>query len=135
MNKKGFTLIELIVVIALVASIGTFGAIGLSKVISNSKNERYNEIIQDIKLAGKTYFTIYSEMEDYSYLKNNLYTTGEVIIPISTLKNVLLVDENLKNPKDNTLINGCVVIEYKNSASIEYKVCPYETGCAANVCN
>ena len=35
MNKKGFTLIELIVVIALVASIGTFGAIGLSKVISN----------------------------------------------------------------------------------------------------
>ena len=119
MNKKGFTLIELIVVIALVASIGTFGAIGLSKVISNSKVERYNEMIKDIKASANTYFSIYSNKPEYSYLKDDLYnnTNHKVVISISTLKEALLVDWDLKSPKDNNDVDGCVIIEYKNNSS------------------
>lgn len=130
MNKKGYTLIEIIVVIALVVSIGTFGAIGLSKILSNSKNQRYEEMINDIKMAANTYFSIYSKKNEYSYLNEELYNNGEVIIPISILKDTLLVRENLKNPKDNTLIDGCVIIRYQNN-SIEYKACPYEN-CSCN---
>ena len=125
MNKKGYTLIEIIVVIAIVASVGTIGAIGLSKIISNSKQTRYDEMIEDIKAAGNTYFTIYSEYEEYSNLKSDLYSSGSVVIPIQTLKQALLVDQNQKNPKDNTLVDGCVKIIY-SSGNLNYQVCPYE---------
>lgn len=124
MNKKGYTLIEIIVVIAIVATVGTIGAIGLSKVLSNSKEQRYDEMLDDIKAAANTYFTIYSDKEEYAYLENNLYNNGTLSISIDDLKESLLVDQNLKNPKDNTPINGCVVLTYNNSVS--YKVCPYE---------
>ncbi len=134
MNKKGYTLIEIVVVIAIVAAVGTFGAIGLSKVISNSKEQRYDEMITDIKAAANTYFTIYSEKEEYAYLKNDLYTNGSVTIPISELQDSLLVDQKLKNPKDNESVNGCVVITYDN-IELNYKVCPYEVGCGTNSCN
>ena len=127
MNKKGYTLIELIVVIAIVATIGTFGAIGFSKIINNNKEERYNEMLDDIKASANTYFSIYSEKPEYSNLrlKEQLYSGNKtLIIPISDLKDALLVEQNLKNPKDNKEVNGCVVIT--NYESIVYKVCPYE---------
>ena len=130
MNKKGYTLIEIIVVIALLAAVGTFGAIGLSKVISNTKNQRYNDMIEDIKAAGNTYFTLYSDKDGYEYLKDNLYNSGRVVISISTLQEALLVDQNLKNPKNNQDVNGCVVITY--NTAINYKVCPYEDNCSCS---
>jgi len=130
MNKKGYTLIEIIVVIALIAAIGTFGVVGLSKVISNSKEQRYNEMIDDIKSAGNTYFTVYSEKSGYEYLKNSLYNNGRLVIQISTLKEALLIDENLKNPKNNQDVNGCVVITY--NTELNYKVCPYEDNCSCS---
>ena len=131
MNKKGYTLIEIIVVIVLVATIGTFGAVGLSKVISNSKNQKYDDMIEDLKGAANTYFTIYSEYAEYESLKEDLYEHGSVEISIDNLKAALLVDQNLKNPKDNSLIDGCVIISY-NNAKLNYKVCPYEYNCSCS---
>ena len=101
MNKKGYTLIEIIVVIAIIASIGTIGAIGLSKIISNSKQTRSDDMIEEMKATGNTYFTIYSEYSDYSSIKTDLYNTGTLIIPVQNLKEALLVDQKQKNPKDN----------------------------------
>ena len=124
MNKKGYTLVEIIAVIALVVTIGAVGAVGMSTLISKSKDQRYNDMIADIKAAANTYFSIYSERAEYSYLNENLYGNGSVEIPMSTLKETLLVDEDLKNPKDNQFVSGCVLIEYDNE--ITYKVCPYE---------
>ena len=149
MNKKGYTLVEIIAVIALVVTIGAVGAVGMSTLISKSKDQRYNDMIADIKAAANTYFSICtwfipsrlystgssavimfpdtlfsSERAEYSYLNENLYGNGSVEIPMSTLKETLLVDEDLKNPKDNQFVSGCVLIEYDNE--ITYKVCPYE---------
>ena len=132
MNKKGYTLIEIIVVIAIIATVGTVGAIGLSKIISSSKQTRYDDMINDLQAAGNTYFTIYSEYPEYSYLQN-VYTNGSVDVCISTLKEALLVDQKLKNPKDNTLVDGCVKILY-SSGALNFKVCPYEENCTCT-CN
>ena len=124
MNKKGYTLIEIIVVIAIVASVGTVGAIGLSKIISNSKQTRYDDMIEDIRAAGNTYFTIYSEYPEYFDLKD-AYTGTTKEISIARLKEALLVDQNLKNPKDNVLVDGCVKITL-SSGKLNFSVCPYE---------
>ncbi len=123
MNKKGYTLIEIIVVIALIGAIGTIGAIGLSKIISNSKQTRYDEMIEDIKSAGNTYFTIYSEYSEYSNLKSSLYNSGSVIIPIQTLKEALLVDQKQKNPKDNSDVHGRVVLTYNGTINYQVVLC------------
>lgn len=121
MNKKGYTLIEIIVVIAIIASIGTIGAIGLSKIISNSKQTRYDDMIEDMKAAGNTYFTIYSEYSEYSNLKTDLYNSNTLIIPVQTLKEALLVDQKQKNPKDNSDVHGRVVLTY-SSGKVNYQV-------------
>lgn len=121
MNKKGYTLIEIIVVIAIIATVGTVGAIGLSRIISNSKQTRYSDLERDLKAAGNTYFTIYSEYDEYSYLKEDLYgSKGEVLIPIQTLKEALLVDRNLKNPKDNKPIYGRIRLYMSGGAAEGY---------------
>ena len=124
MNRKGYTLIELIVVIALVSIIGTFGVVGLSKVIANSKNERYVEMIESLKSASNTYIAIYPEKE------KKLYSDAVLIIPIADLQESLLIDKDLKNPKDNSLVTGCVKLTYSNK--INYEVCPYESNCSCN---
>ena len=130
MNKKGYTLIELITVIAIVVAVGTFGAIGITKMISSTKEERYNEMIEDLKTAANTYFSIYSEKPEYSNLglKEKLYTGDKIlIIPISDLKDALLVEQHLKNPKDSKEVDGCVFITYDSlTSTLTYKVCPYE---------
>lgn len=130
MNKKGYTLIELITVIAIVVAVGTFGAIGITKMISNTKEERYNEMIEDLKTAANTYFSIYSEKPEYSNLrlKEQLYTGDKILmIPISDLKDALLVEQHLKNPKDSKEVDGCVLITNDNlPPTLTYKVCPYE---------
>lgn len=123
MNKKGYTLIELIAVIAIIAAVGTFGVVGVSKLISNSKQQRYDEMVEDLKAAGNTYFSIYSEKSEYSYLKERLYSSpNQVKIKIDDLKEALLVDENLKDPKTNELVSGCVIITY-TSGTINYTTC------------
>ncbi len=134
MNKKGYTLIEIIAVIVLVGSIGTFGAIGLAKIISNSKSQRYDDMIEDLKSAGNTYFTIYSEYQDYDYLKTDLYNNGRLVISINDLKSALLVDQNLKNPKTNEAVDGCVVITY-SSGALNYEVYLYKLGSNSTSCN
>ena len=134
MNKKGYTLVELIVVIVIIASIGIYGVISLNKTLEESKNQKYNEMIEYLKDSANTYFTIYSEYEDYSNLKDDLYGNDSLKITIKELKDKLLVDEDLKNPKDNQLIdnNACVIITYDNINSlVDYKVCPYES-CSCN---
>ncbi len=125
MNKKGYTLIEIIVVIAIVATIGTFGAIGLSKILSNTKEDKYNEMINNLKNSASTYFTIYSEEAGYEYLKNGLYNNNSLIIPIATLKETLLVDQNEKNPKDNSDVYGRVVLTYNSTINYDVILCKF----------
>ena len=124
MNKKGYTLIEIIVVIALVATVGLVGAIGLTKIITNSKQTRYDDMINDLEGAALTYFTIYSEYPEYADLKTDLYTSHSVVIPIETLKEALLVDQNQKNPKDNSAVHGVTRIYIENDVQkVEVILC------------
>lgn len=92
-NKKAFTLVELLAVIAI---LGVLLALVLPK-ISGSINERkekeYEIIIKSIENSAKAYFA-----------ENNEATSVDII----TLVNEKYLSSDIKNPITNTTITGCV---------------------------
>ena len=117
MNKKGYTLLEILLVVAIIATIGLVGGVNLVKTINASKQEKYDNMVIDIQESANTYLTINPELEA------ELYTNGTYTVPIAALQEALLIDEKLKNPKDNTLVDGTVLITYNSStSSLEYEV-------------
>lgn len=118
MNKKGYTLIEILVVVAIIAVIGLTATIGLDKIVVNSKNDRYENMLEDIKAAANTYITIIEPS-----INSSLYVDLSETITIEELKDALLLDKDLKNPKDNSLVSGNVVIIYNSGVgSISYDI-------------
>ena len=109
MNNKGFTLVELlatILVLALVMSIGTFSVLAILK---NAKEKNYNLLLNNIKDASELYYqeckyansnnsgitcnltkTKLGDLVKYGYLKGN-----------STVK----VSNNIKEKDKYTLVN------------------------------
>lgn len=118
MNKKGYTLIEILMVVAIIAVIGLTATIGLDKIISNSKKDKYDEMLEEIEGAANTYITVIEPS-----INASLYTDLTETVTIQELQDALLLDMNLKNPKDNTLVGGNVVITYDSSSgSISYDI-------------
>lgn len=118
MNNKGYTLIEILMVVAIIAVLGLTATVGLNKVILNSKQNKYDQMISEIKEAANVYITIIEPD-----LNASLYVDINETVTIEELQTALLLDENLKNPKDNSLVSGNVVITYNSSSeSISYDI-------------
>ena len=67
--KKGFTLVELIVVIVLLSLITIFTFPSINKTIQNRKEEMYNIQVNNIKASAENYIN-----------KNNLLNENDKII-------------------------------------------------------
>lgn len=116
--KNGFTLIELVVVITILAIIALISVPIVNGVITNSKESAYKEQEKAIVDAAKTYIAAH-------YYK--LPKTGEEkCVPVSELKNEgMLKTDSIKNPvgagyKDytetsNSFDEGAVLITYVNN--------------------
>lgn len=119
MNKKGFTLIELIAVITIIALLAVIIVPTINSSISNSKQAAYETQISQIEDAAKKYMINNSEL-----LPNSGNTTK---ININTLvKEGFLSkkDNKIINPINNNEMNGCIHINYSeeyNQYIYEYK--------------
>lgn len=60
LNNKGFTLIEVLAVVALLAVLGLIAVPNILKTINNSKENTYKVMVGDIKVAGQA---LYEELE------------------------------------------------------------------------
>ena len=63
MNKKAFTLIELIAVIVILAIIMMIGVTGYNYAIGNSKDNYYKTVEQELTLAGNDYFNNHRDLK------------------------------------------------------------------------
>jgi len=106
LNRKGFTLVELIatiVVLAIVMGIGSYAITGL---IQRSKEKDYELLIEEVNNAVEGYYleckyvnnNCVSEIT-LGYLVNNGFLTG----------NSTDNDMGLVNPMDNVDISGCKI--------------------------
>lgn len=115
-NKKGFTLVEILVVIVVLMSVTTGTIFGMQKIQESSEEKQLNEIITEIEEAADIYINMNPVyIED---LLNNPSTTKCTKVYI--LQNEGLLDVNLINPKTQKRIPGnlCVYSKVVNGTIV-----------------
>lgn len=104
MDKKGFTLIEVIGVVIILASIVLIITPNINNSLKNSKNKAFDVQIEEIKSATKSWVALNSEntpKED----------NEEVIINLLQLKLSGLIAYDFKNPKTGELFPDDMMIK------------------------
>jgi len=110
--KKGFTLVELVGVVVLLAALLLIIVPTVDKILKDGKDEMYENQITSIKQSMAT------------WVLDNKPGNGEVIyITLSQLKKDSLVELDIKNPKtDEFLANDMKLKITNNDGIIEYEV-------------
>lgn len=106
MKKNGFTLIEILVVIVLLAAVSVTVGVNMSGMAERQKEKQIKTYKETLEKAA----CVYAET-------NNILTDSEV-----TIKNLIdagLVSKNLKNPETNDTVskdeNNSVLIKWENN--------------------
>lgn len=89
-KNRGFTLVEIIVCIFLIAVISTITVIGVKK---NNDNKEKEKIIENVKLAADTYFSTNKELQNQ--IKEN---DGCITIDFNILKEKGIISKDLVVP-------------------------------------
>lgn len=118
LNKKGFTLVELIATIVVLALVVSISAYAITNIINSAKEKNYELLIKNIKDASETY---YQECK-YKYSNNSGITcndnvTLQDLVNYGYLKGNGTKDNKMVivNPKDNINIGECsIAIKYEN---------------------
>ena len=114
--KKGYTLVELLAVIAVIALIFALIFVGIVKKSNEFKGESNEEIKTLIESSGKSYF--YNSNE----LRQEAKINKKVIISYNDLKNNGYLSEKLidvETYKKIDINNSCVCVKY-NTSNYEY---------------
>lgn len=108
MNKKGFTLIELMAVLIILSIILVITVPKIMKYVSDSKEKAYQTQVQTIENAAKT-FAINGNilLPDEG---ETVYITVQDLISTGTLNSKEII-----NPKTSEKMNGYVLISYNKS--------------------
>ncbi len=112
MNNKGFTLVELIAVLAVMLTILLIAIPSISSTIDRNKENLSSKSIDIIKAANEIYVS--------TYLKKDIktsYNNGTCYVKITDLinKDILSLDEIKESSKDNEIDK---IIIYKENNSI-----------------
>lgn len=106
MNKKGFTLIEVLLVIVLVATISVTVGVSMAGMQERQLNKEINNYNETLEEAG----CVYAEMKNI---------TSDTEVTVETLINEGLISKNLKIPNTKKTIesdkNKIVVIKWENN--------------------
>ncbi|HBA37096.1 MAG TPA: hypothetical protein DCY94_00095 [Firmicutes bacterium] len=91
-NKKGFTLVEIIVVIAILVVIAGIFSINMIRTMNKNKDEENKNVVTQITSAAEAYVS--TNPEEVSKLYEGY---GYVDIPVGDLRNAGLLSEDLKD--------------------------------------
>lgn len=129
LNRKGFTLVELLATIAILAIVMGIATFSITAIIKNSKEKNYQLLITNIEDAAETYYQEckYSNNTGITCNKNNtdgsLKTTLGELLTYGYLKGNDTEGKNvITNPQKNNIdISSCsIIIKYNNgSISVE----------------
>lgn len=123
MKTRGFTLVELLAVIIVLAIIGLIAIPAVGSIINDSKEKARKVQIKEIEENAKSWA---------AYNANSLSKEETYYVSVETLiSEGYISNEKVTDPKDNKKnLNGCVAISYSNKYSsyqFEYGTCPEES--------
>lgn len=104
MNRKGFTLIELIVTIALLSVVSIISFVSITNIINDSKEKNCNNLVKSIKSATKDYIS------DNRYTDELYMPNGSIKTEFNTSNISKYLNGDLVNPYDNKTINDDIII-------------------------
>ena len=120
LNKKGFTLVELIATIVVLALVVSISAYAITNIINSAKEKNYELLKKNIKDASETY---YQECK-YSDITCNDTVTLQYLVDYGYLKGNGTEDKKMENvnpkmkivnPKNNKDIGECsIAVKYEN---------------------
>ena len=116
-NKRGFTLIEILIVLVVLVTVTAGATIGIKEIQKRSEERNLRELYTMIETAADTYLSINDEYREE--LLNDEIT--EKCLRIYTLQNEGLLKEELSNPVTKKRIPGnlCVISYINDEGLIE----------------
>ena len=111
MNKKGFTLVELIAIILVLSIILTVVFTSLSASNQNASESEYQNFISNLETAAETYANLPGIYKD---IDERLKKGDNVQILVTDLINAGIIDEIPVNPKTNEEFDDYIIVK-KNS--------------------
>lgn len=112
-NKKGFTLIEIMAVIIILAIIAVIVVPLVTGSIKDSKDKLYETQLENIKSAAKSYM-INLDLDDEQ---------NKISVTIEELKKLGLLDKDIKDPRTDKDFDKCLTVEVEKNGNIyEYKI-------------
>lgn len=122
-SKKGFTLVEIIVVIAILVVIAGIFSVNMINTLNKNKNEEKENVITEIKSAADAY--VVANPEEVQKLYEGF---GYVDIPVGDLRNAGLLSEDLKDVETGERIPDEEIVRVKletgDFVGIQYPVNP-----------
>lgn len=121
LNNKGFTLIELIATIILLALVMGVGSYSIIAIINNTKENNYKNLIKEIKNAVEVYY------QECRFVNNNCDSDSIITLGYLVTNGYLKGNNDndimkLVNPRDNVNITNCQIkFTYSGKINIEDK--------------
>ena len=113
--KKGFTLVELLAVLTLLAFVAIIATPIMEEILDNSSKKTKNAQVKELIEAAKKYVIKYDS--EINYDEDN-----EALLMLSDIKkSEFLNDEAMINAETNEEFNGCVYVKYnENTGKTSY---------------
>lgn len=130
MNRKGFTLIELMAVITILVIISLIIIPIIDKNLKKSKDDMYKVQIENIRMAGEEFF--------FDNISSRPDVGDYCFISLDSLVRQGYISADVVNPKTGQSFDY-IYVQIKNSGSdrnvFSYLVCPIEDGCESVILN
>ena len=117
MKRNGFTLVEVIAIVVVLAAIFAVSVPAISNVYDADEKKLYDNMVKDLCAAGKSY--MYANMQLFPELST---IDSFIEIEIEDLISYGNVDKNLKNPKTGEKVkNSSLKYTVLNDLSLDCK--------------
>lgn len=101
MNKKGYTLVEIIAVMVIIALIATIVIINFGTSIDKSNSKKEKAFVDDLEKAA----CVYIDLKENAVYKNTCYPSHSCSVSVSQLVTSGIISDDFIDPSTNNKVD------------------------------